>query len=177
MNAKPATDFITANKGTEIVLNLRDGSTVEGAALSVNSKGVNVKIDGKTKSVSLSRIESMDLVTDNVEDYDGADLADDDADAEDAIIEDFDDEDGDDEDEVDAEEEAFMNASEIEDELHDGMTTAQLADLVSRATGTELTPKELRVHLRALGLGVGKGRKYALSAGEFRAVVGVVTPA
>jgi hypothetical protein len=44
---------------------------------------------------------------------------------------------------------------------HDGMTTRELAALV----GTY--PKALRVVLRSLGLGVGKGRKYSLSASAF----------
>lgn len=54
--------------------------------------------------------------------------------------------------------------------LEDGMTTADLATVLSDHLKISLEPKELRVHLRALGLGVGKGRKYSLSATEFRMV-------
>jgi DNA-binding transcriptional ArsR family regulator len=63
-----------------------------------------------------------------------------------------------------------MTDEDIYAELGDGMTTAELAAHLSEALSTEMTPKELRVHLRALGLGVGKGRKYALSATEYRMV-------
>lgn len=39
----------------------------------------------------------------------------------------------------------------------DGYTTAEVADIFN------MTAKELRVNLRALGLGVGKGRRYGLT--------------
>jgi hypothetical protein len=145
MNATTATDFITTNKGADIEIVLTNGDSVFGSALSVNSKGVNVKDDdGKTRSVSLARIESLELVEDDT--FDSDDHADDDAAA------------------------AITELEEIYAMLTDGMTTADLADALSDHLNIALTPKELRVHLRALGLGVGKGRKYALSASEFRAV-------
>lgn len=120
MDATAATTFITANKGMDILVHLADSSTVFGEALSVNSKGVNVKVNGKTRSIALSKV--TDLVI---------------ADAE---------------------------ATDFPVELHDGMTTTELAAVFG------IEPKELRVHLRALGLGVGKGRKYSLSPVDYRRV-------
>lgn len=144
MNADTATAFITSNKGADIEIVLTDGDSVYGTALSVNSKGVNVKDDGKTRSVALSRVAELVLVED---DTFGSD---DDADDEASRIE------------------------ELANEVSDGATTAEVAALLSDYLNRDLTPKELRVRLRALGLGVGKGRKYALSAGEFRAVIKVI---
>lgn len=45
-----------------------------------------------------------------------------------------------------------------------GMTTADIAEALG------MTAKELRVHLRALGMGVGKGHKYGLTSAEYRKV-------
>lgn len=154
MNATTATDFISTHKGSMILITLLDGTELVGEAFSVNSKGVNIKVDGKTKSVSISRIGDLDL--EGLEDDEVAD-------------------------EVDEDEEAFMDEAEAADDLEeiyalltDGMTTADLADALADHLKITLTPKELRVHLRALGLGVGKGRKYALSASEFRAVKALI---
>jgi hypothetical protein len=123
-----ATDLITDAKDneTEITVRLVDGTEVTGDPISVNSKGVNVKVDGKVRSISLKRIDALvtDTDEDDLEDEDDVDLA----------------------------------------ELHDGMTTAELAELL------DTTPKELRVSLRALGMGVGKGNKYALSSSAYTAV-------
>lgn len=130
MNIDAARDFITANKGEAIAVQTADGNHF-GEALSVNSKGVNIKVDGKTKSFALSRV--VDLILDNDEDDE-------------------------------------MTDEDIYAELGDGMTTAELAAHLSDALKVDMTPKELRVHLRALGLGVGKGRKYSLSATEYRMV-------
>jgi DNA-binding transcriptional ArsR family regulator len=146
MDATTATAFITANKGAAIIIRLTDGMTAFGDAFSVNSKGVNIKVDGKTRSVALSKIDGMDL--DNLGDDDDIDTG------------------------MDAETDAEIYAM-----LGDGMTTAELASHLSDALSTEMTPKELRVHLRALGLGVGKGRKYALTATEYRMVKDLVTTA
>lgn len=141
MNIELATDFMTDNKDMDIVVTLVDGIQVGGTALSVNSKGVNIKRDGKTRSIALSKIDSLDLV---------------------------DDLDGDSDD---------MTDEEIYAELGDGMTTAELAAHLSDALKVDMTPKELRVHLRALGLGVGKGRKYSLTATEYRMVKDLVATA
>lgn len=143
MDATTATDIITAAKDDEIELTvtLVDGTEVTGMPVSVNSKGVNLKVDGKVRSFGLNRVVTL------------AGL----------------DEDGDEADRME----------ELANEVSDGATTAEVAAVLSDYLDRDLTPKELRVHLRALGLGVGKGRKYALSAGEFRAVIKVIeaTPA
>lgn len=152
MDATTATAFITANKGADIEVVLTDGDSIYGTALSVNSKGVNVKDDaGKTRSVSLNRVDELVLIED---DTFGAD---DEADDEAADL--------------------ISRLDEVADEISDGATTAEVAAALSDVMEREVTPKELRVHLRALGLGVGKGRKYALSAGELRAVHNVITEA
>lgn len=130
MNITDATnlinDFRTAEVD-EVTLKLTDGTEVTGAPISVNSKGVNLKIDGKVKSFSVKKIDDM-----------WSDSTDDEADV---------------------------------PELHEGMTTAELASLFG------IEPKELRVHLRSLGLGVGKGRKYALDANDYNAVKALVNKA
>lgn len=118
MDATTATDFITTNKGTEITVHLVDGGMSTGSALSVNSKGVNIKRDGKTISFNLKKVDRLSTV--------GVVTSDDD--------------------------EEIM--------AHDGMTTRELADIL----GTD--PKSLRVILRSLGLGVGKGRKYSLAVSD-----------
>jgi hypothetical protein len=128
MNVTSATDFITTNKGAMIVVRLTDGMTAFGEAFSVNSKGVNIKTDGKVRSIALSRIDGLEL--DNLGDDD----------------------------------ELALDDMDIEAQLHDDMTTSELADLM----GT--TPKALRVSLRALGMGVGKGRKYSLHATAYNLV-------
>lgn len=153
MNATTATTLITANKGSDIEIVLVDGSSVFGTAFSVNSKGVNVKDDdGKTRSVGLARIDHIDVLDEN--DTFGADDDADDLAAADA----------------DTDEDIYAN-------MPDNMTTAELAAHLSDTLDMALTPKELRVHLRALGLGVGKGRKYALTATEYRMVRDLVRTA
>jgi hypothetical protein len=153
MNADTATAFITSNKGADIEIVLVDGDSVYGTAFSVNSKGVNVKDDdGKTRSVSLARVDELVLIDDDT--FGSDDDADDEAAAD------------------------LDNAlNDVADSISDGATTAEVAAALSDVLEREITPKELRVHLRALGLGVGKGRKYALSAGELRAVHNLITEA
>lgn len=183
MDATTATAFITANKGSDIAVVLTDGTEIYGSALSVNSKGVNIKIDGKTRSFSLARVDSLDL--DAADDTYGADdIADDvaaadlDLDARElADIDELEIDDADDDPELDDDTTDADRMEEIVNEISDGASTAEIAGHLTDLLGTEITPKELRVHLRALGLGVGKGRKYALSSGEFRAVVGLIRAA
>jgi len=141
-----ATAYITDAKDNEfeVTVTLADGTSVTGDPISVNSKGVNLKVDGKVRSFGIGRIASLT-----------SDLDDDDAD-------------GDDED---------TTLEDLANEVSDGASTAEVAALLSDYLGRDLTPKELRVHLRALGLGVGKGNKYALSEGEFRAVIKVIRDA
>jgi hypothetical protein len=140
INADTARDLIAAAKDAELDMTvmLTDGTEISGTPISVNSKGVNLKVDGKVRSFGLNRIDSLDKVDD-----------DEDATETDRI-------------------------EELANEVSDGATTAEVAALLSDYLDRDLTPKELRVHLRALGLGVGKGRKYALSSGEFRAVIKVI---
>lgn len=118
MDATTATDFIATNKGTEVTVHLVDGGMSTGTALSVNSKGVNIKRDGKTISFNLKKVDRLSTV---------------------GVV-------------LDEDDEAIM--------AHDGMTTRELADIL----GTD--PKSLRVILRSLGLGVGKGRKYSLAVAD-----------
>lgn len=136
-----ATDLITDAKDNELEVTvlLADGTMVTGDPISVNSKGVNIKVDGKTRSFGLARITAIQVPN------------------------------GDDDED--------MTDEEIYAELGEDMTTAELAAHLSDALKVDLTPKELRVHLRALGLGVGKGRKYSLTATEYRLVKDLVTTA
>lgn len=136
-----ATDLITDAKDNELEVTvlLADGTMVTGDPISVNSKGVNIKVDGKTRSFGLARITAIQVPN------------------------------GDDDED--------MTDEEIYAELGEDMTTAELAAHLSDALNIDLTPKELRVHLRALGLGVGKGRKYSLTATEYRLVKDLVTTA
>ena len=137
MNITDIRDAITTAKdnGEHVLVSLSDGTTVSGAPISVNTKGVNIKVDDKTRSFSLNRVRHIDLVTED-----------------------------------DTDEEIYAM-------LGEGMTTTELADHLSDALAVTMTPKELRVHLRALGLGVGKGRKYSLSATEYRMVRDLVRTA
>jgi hypothetical protein len=162
MDATTATTLVTANKGTDVEIVLVDGSSVYGTAFSVNSKGVNVKDDeGKTRSVSLARIDHIDVLDEN-DTFGADDDADDEAAAE---LADTDELTGDEDFGYDGDEADDLEANDdIEDELHDDMTTAELAELM----GT--TPKALRVSLRALGMGVGKGRRYSLHATAYNLV-------
>lgn len=140
MNATIATTAINNAKAedVEVTVTLTDGTEVVGMPISVNSKGVNVKVDGKVRSIGLNRVASI-----ATEGEDEGELF----------------EDGDE-----------MTDEDIYAEMSDDMTTADLAALLSDHLNISLDPKELRVHLRALGLGVGKGRKYSLTASEYRMV-------
>jgi hypothetical protein len=131
-----ATAYITDAKDNEVevTVTLADGTAVTGDPISVNSKGVNLKVDGKVRSFGLSRVTALTSDLDDEADTD-----------------------------EDTDEEIYAM-------LGEDMTTADLAAALTEALGAEITPKELRVHLRALGLGVGKGRKYSLTATEFRMV-------
>lgn len=141
MNTTDARSILTEAKelGEMVLVRLADDTSASGAPISVNTKGVNIKMeDGKTKSFSLNRVKAIDIVTE------------------------------------DDEAEGTTELEDIVNEISDGATTAEIAAHLTEYLKHEVTPKELRVHLRALGLGVGKGRKYALSAGEFRAVLKLI---
>lgn len=147
MNITDATAYITDAKDNEVEVTvvLVDNTQVTGDPISVNSKGVNLKVDGKVRSFGLKRIDS--LISDLDED---PELDDDDTETD----------------------------EDIYAELGEDMTTAELADHLADHLKVDLDAKALRVHLRALGLGVGKGRKYSLTATEYRMVRNLIlTPA
>jgi hypothetical protein len=124
MNADTITAAFTT--GTDIRVTLHDGSTITGSFVSVNSKGINVKVDGKTVSRGLGRIDS-------VERMDAPDMS---ADPFDGV--------GD----------------------NEALTTAALAAIF------DTNAKALRVELRRVGLGVGKGSTYALTPATVRPLFG-----
>lgn len=157
-------------KGMNAVLTMTDGSTLEGGFLSVNSKGWNIidHTNGKTISRGFARVAKVEVV-DNTNDM----IAD-------AIMEA----------EINNDQDIFEDAAEISiaemddttadddapgsemDELVaqlDGATTAELADMFGIAA------KELRVTLRALGMGVGKGHRYHLNADQINTVKAALT--
>jgi hypothetical protein len=70
MNAATITANITP--GTEIRVTTKDGSAVTGTFISVNTKGINVKVDGKTVSRGLARLSAVELV--NAPDFSVDDL-------------------------------------------------------------------------------------------------------
>lgn len=98
--------FTNFNKGDAIIVRT-DKGTVTGEFVSVNSKGVNVKVDGKIVSRSLKSVTGVEVPAPDVT---------------------------------------------------DGMTTAELAAMF------DMEAKALRVQLRAMGAGVGKGRRYLFDA-------------
>ncbi len=102
-----ATAFMAANKGNMINVALTDNTVVQGTAISVNSKGVNIKdaVTGKVRSFGLSRVTDL---------------------------------------------RPLAPVGPI--------STADLAAMVG------MTPKALRVQLRAMGMGVGQGRAYGFDA-------------
>jgi hypothetical protein len=102
-------ELITANytNGDAVRVTTKDGRVFEGTYVSVNSKGINVKVDGKVKSATLKSLSAVEKP--------GAE---------------------------------------------DGYTTAALAAIF------DTQAKALRVVLRSLGLGVGKGRRYNLDLTE-----------
>lgn len=98
--------------GHTVTLALNVGTTPQtGDPISVNSKGVNIKVDGKVRSFSLKKVDSITINT-------------------------------------------------PQPEGHDGMSTAEVAEMFN------MSAKELRVHLRKLGLGVGKGRRYGIDQAD-----------
>lgn len=181
-------------KGMDATLTMADDTTISGTFLSVNSKGWNITVDGKTISRGFGRVVMAQVIDNGACGNCGylnhececginPDLENDDAD-QDAEIdaygddEEADDEyDGDDDIEVEAAEDGIANLDlPGTDELDalvaelDGCTTAELADVFGMAA------KELRVHLRALGMGVGKGHRYHLTADQVTTVRAALTP-
>ena len=104
-------------KGNVYTVTTAKGS-VTGTFVSVNTKGVNLNVDGKVISRSLTSITDVST-----------------------------------------------------SDTGDAMTTAEVAALFN------MTAKELRVQLRAMGIGVGKGRRYGLAAADVAAIRTHLTPA
>lgn len=178
MTTDQVTEIVNANKGELAEVSYTDNTgvmnTITGTLISINSKGVNLKVDGRVTSRSLSRvvwvaIDEGDVDADAIQDAE-IDAYGDDEEADDEY-------DGDDDIEVEAAEDGIANLDlPGTDELDalvaelDGCTTAELADVFGMAA------KELRVHLRALGMGVGKGHRYHLTADQVTTVRAALTP-
>lgn len=147
-------------KGQPITLELTDGTTVTGEFLSINSKGWNVIVDGVTVSRSIARVTSavLNIAPVTVADYNDDEEMNENDDIETAAAED-----------------GIANLDlpgDVNDALVaelDGATTADLAGVFGIAA------KELRVHLRALGMGVGKGRRYHLTSDQIGTVRAALT--
>lgn len=59
---------INTPAGTPVTVTLTDGTTISGDFISVNSKGINVKVDGKVISRGLTRVVSVIPATDTTPD-------------------------------------------------------------------------------------------------------------
>lgn len=160
-------------KGCPAILTMTDGTTMEGTFLSVNSKGWNITVDGKTVSRGFNRVsmvqvdheypemeEAIEIVTAgmNADDND-QDIFEDAADVAIAATDP----------EVYSDTEPGTDDNDALVAELDGLTSAALADMFGIAA------KELRVTLRALGLGVGKGHRYHLKATEIEMVKAALT--
>jgi hypothetical protein len=62
MNADAITNNPAITTGTPITVTTKDGSSITGTFISVNTKGINVKVDGKTVSRGLARLSAVELV-------------------------------------------------------------------------------------------------------------------
>lgn len=163
LNYDDAKTFMTVNKGQEIAVELTDGTEVTGAAVSLNSKGINVRATG-LKSIKLDRVVA--LICPDSPNAGMTSLRDDELTADD-IADGIAEIEADDE-WMDEDTEADYIADMIEsgevdltdvdtDDTPNTHTTAEVAAMVGKAA------KELRVHLRAWGMGVGQGRTYAFT--------------
>jgi hypothetical protein len=123
MNATITATISNLTKGDVITVTTAKGA-VTGAFVSVNSKGINVTVDGRTVSRSLTSITDLTTATPNTP----ADL--------------------------------FV----------DGMTYTT-ADV---AAALAMSAYDLRVILRSLGMGVGKGHRYGIDAPNARTIVKAV---
>jgi hypothetical protein len=135
----------TEYKGETVTIQTVDGSALEGSLISLNSKGWNIK-DAAGKTITRTLGVTVDISTGSVE---GVEDLPEDWDLEDeGAIEDL-----------------LTEAAEAEHvDTAEGHTTAELADIFNTST------RELRKTLRALGLGVGRGRRYNLSDDDLTTV-------
>lgn len=177
ITASNTPDAAADYKGRDAILTMTDDTTISGTFLSVNSKGWNITVDGKTVSRGFGRVAMVQIVTGACENDDADAIQDAEIDAYGDDEEADDEYDGDDDIEVEAAEDGIANLDlPGTDELDalvaelDGCTTAELADVFGMAA------KELRVHLRALGMGVGKGHRYHLTADQVTTVRAALTP-
>lgn len=176
MTASEITEIVTVNKGNRAMVTTMAPTpngpgvtgTLIGTLISINSKGVNVKTeDGTVVSRSLSRVAWVEIDAEDMDEDTEADFIADMVDA--GVYED-------DEIEVAAAEDGIANLDLPNDqdalvaEL-DGATTAELADVFG------IVAKELRVTLRSLGMGVGKGRRYHLTSDQINTVRVALAPA
>jgi hypothetical protein len=115
-------DLRNTTPGTAITVNLTDGTTLDGTFVSVNSKGLNLKVDGKVISRSLTRVATFAVVT---------------------------------------------TPDVPADLFEDGGTYGAAAI----AAVLEMSAYDLRVLLRDMHLGVGKGNKYGFDAGDATNIV------
>jgi hypothetical protein len=150
MNVDTAAAIVTDNKGQMLIVTLTDGSIDEGLAISVNSKGVNLNVDGKVITRALSRVELIETeqeYTDRIDPQgdelgDYADPSEDELDIDEA-------EDG-------------IGDMDIDDA--DGMTAAEAAAIFG------MPARDLRKVTRSMGLGVGRGRTYLLDSDDINAI-------
>jgi hypothetical protein len=166
LNYDDAKTFMTVNKGQEIAVELTDGTEVTGAAVSLNSKGINIRATG-LKSIKLDRVVALicpdspnagmkslrddELTADDIADGIAEIEADDawmDEDTEADYI-------------ADMKESGEVDLTDIDtDDTNATFTTAEVAARFA------MTAKELRVQLRAWGMGVGQGRTYGLTSAD-----------
>lgn len=167
MTTDQVIEIVNANKGEMAELTISCSTptgpaiaeTITGQLISVNSKGVNFKVDGRVVSRSLAKVAWVAIDEGDVElsEDDEADML---ADmVEEGTIEDDDSEDDAPGTDLDA----------LVAEL-DGCTTAELAAVFG------IEAKELRVTLRALGMGVGKGHRYHLTNDQVTTVRAALNP-
>lgn len=146
------------SKGATVILRTVKGETITGTLISLNSKGWNVKDDAgrtitRTEAVTVSlELETWSLVNDATEAFEDIDLN-------------FEEIDLDDADDLEIED----DATDADMPEGDGHTTAELAALFNTSA------RALRVQLRKLGLGVGKGRRYYLTDEELATVREAIT--
>jgi len=154
-----AARWMTANKGLEIDVETEDGAVViRGTAISLNSKGINVRVDDKVKSISLAKVTGLVCTTAQPEFIGLYDLTADDI--ADGIAE------------IEADD-AWMDEDTEADYIADMVESGEvdLADIGTSATYTtrqvaemvNMAAKDLRVQLRAWGMGVGQGKAYAFT--------------
>jgi hypothetical protein len=166
----------TEFKGQTVTIQTANGDALEGSLISLNSKGWNIKTDegkvitrtqGVTVDISTGGVEGVEdlpddffLEADNDEGFEEGDSTREFEELTDAEI-------------VAADDAQELTTAEYEDLSGDdeGHTTAELAEIF------ETTARELRKTLRALGLGVGRGRRYNLTDADVTKVRERVTKA